>query len=332
MAQIATVAAITGTGTAFAVNEQGVSRALKAGDILQKGETIRTVGDVQVELLMEDGRLMAVAPGQAMRLDENVTESDQRPTAQDSAVTTPGATADSVIQALERGADLSTDLEATAAGLSAGGGGGHSFVHLVRIVEGVEPLSFNYSFEAQDLPPDLQPEAETTTTTTLALTAEPDVFEGGPGVTYTVILGDPTTSDMTVTLSNGAVIVIPAGSTTGSVLVPVQGDDVYKDGETLQVTVDTVQGGDFTSVTVNDSSVITVVNDTPNVVTVGIAGDASVEEGNSASYTLTLSAPGQTDVVVNLTYSGVAADGSDYTGVVSRQPDGHGQRRDWWEL
>ena len=136
-------------------------------------------------------------------------------------------------------------------------------------------------------------------------------------MTYTVTLGNPTTSDMTVTLSNGAVIVIPAGSTTGSVLVPVQGDDVYKDGETIQATVNTVQGGDFTRITVNDSGVVTVVSDTPNVVTVGIAGDASVEEGNSASYTLTLSAPGQTDVVVNLTYSGVAADGSDFTGVVS---------------
>ena len=119
MAQIATVAAITGTGTAFAVNAQGVSRALKAGDVLQKGETIRTTGDVRVELLMEDGRLLAVAPNQVMRLDDNVTESDQRPTAQDSAVTTPGATADTVIQALERGGDLSTELEATAAGLGA---------------------------------------------------------------------------------------------------------------------------------------------------------------------------------------------------------------------
>ena len=78
MAQIATVAAITGKGTVFAVNEQGVSRALKAGDVLQKGETIRTVGDARVELLMEDGRPLAVAPGQMLRLDENVTQSDQR--------------------------------------------------------------------------------------------------------------------------------------------------------------------------------------------------------------------------------------------------------------
>ncbi|MFZ2813436.1 MAG: retention module-containing protein, partial [Rhodoferax sp.] len=432
MTQIATVAAITGTGKAFAVNEQGVSRELKAGDVLQKGETIRTVGDVRVELLMDDGSLLAVAPNQVLRLDENVTESDQRPTAQDSAVGAPAATADTVLQALERGTDLSTELEATAAGLGGGAGadGGSSFVRLLRITEGVEPLSYNYSYTAPDVPPDLTANPETLTTTTMVLSADPVVLEGSPGVTYTVTLGDPTTTDMTVTLSNGAVIVIPAGSTTGSVLVPVQGDDVYLDGETLQTTVDTVQGGDFTSITVDDSNVITVVNDTidttpvsvgvsvlegdvnnviegtevtfrfsvnappqtdlilnvtiggvaqtvtiaagslftdvtvdsradenyvqgattvtgtvnsvsltdngnfenlsiegasatativddGDVTTVGISGVASVDEGSIASYTLTLSAPGETDVVVNLAYSGVAVDGTDFSGTAS---------------
>ncbi len=37
MAQFATVAAINGNGTVFAVNAAGVSRALKVGDELQKG-------------------------------------------------------------------------------------------------------------------------------------------------------------------------------------------------------------------------------------------------------------------------------------------------------
>ncbi|MDP3335152.1 MAG: retention module-containing protein, partial [Rhodoferax sp.] len=306
MAQIASVAAITGTGKAFAVNEQGVSRELKAGDVLQKGETIRTVGDVRVELLMEDGRLMAVAPNQVLRLDENVTESDQRPTAQDSAVGAPAATADTVLQALERGTDLSTELEATAAGLGGGGGadGGSSFVQLLRIVEGVDPLSFNYSFEAQDLPPDIQAEPEivttttttattTTTTTTMTLTADPLVLEGSPGVTYTVTLGDPATTDMTVTLSNGAVIVIPTGSTTGSVLVPVQGDDPYLDGETLQASVDTVQGGGFTSITVTDQNVITVVSDTNTPITATITASDVTENDDGVTFTITLSAAPQ---------------------------------------
>src|SRR5512133_1437473 len=130
MAQFATVAAINGNGTVFAVNAAGVSRALKVGDALQKGETVRTVGDVRVELMMEDGHLLAVAPAQSVLLDDHVTQSDQSPTAQDSAVTTTPATIETVIQALERGADLNQELEATAAGLAGGGAndGGNSFV------------------------------------------------------------------------------------------------------------------------------------------------------------------------------------------------------------
>ncbi len=148
MAQIASVAGFTGIGTAFAVNAQGVSRQLKAGDVLQKGETIRTVGDVLVEFFMEDGRLLAVTPNQTVRLDDNVTQSDQRPTAQDSAVTSPATATDTVLQALERGTDLSTELEATAAGLGGGTGadGGSTFVQLLRIVEGVDPLSYSYGY------------------------------------------------------------------------------------------------------------------------------------------------------------------------------------------
>ena len=37
-----TIAAIKGTGQVIAVNAQGAQRAVKAGDVLQKGETLRT--------------------------------------------------------------------------------------------------------------------------------------------------------------------------------------------------------------------------------------------------------------------------------------------------
>ncbi|MDO9144501.1 retention module-containing protein [Rhodoferax sp.] len=318
MGSIASVAAITGSGTVFAVNEQGVSRQLKVGDVLQQGETIRTVGDVQVELLMDDGRVLAVAPNQLLRLDENVSESDQRPTAQDSAVDAPAAATDTVLQALERGTDLSTELEATAAGLGGGAGadGGSSFVQLLRIVEGVEPLAYEYSYTAPDQLPDLQAEPvvepQAVSATSLVLSADAVVLEGSRGVTYTVTLGDPAESDMTVTLSNGAVIVIPAGATTGSVLVPVQGDDVYKDGETLQATVDTVQGGGFTSITVNDTNAVTAVNDTIDTTPVAVAvsvldGDVNnVVEGNEVTFRFSVKAAPQTDLTLNVTVGGVA--------------------------
>jgi hypothetical protein len=318
MGQIASVAAITGSGTVFAVNEQGVSRQLKVGDVLQQGETIRTVGDVQVELLMDDGRVLTVAPNQVLRLDENVSESDQRPTAQDSAVDASATTTDTVLQALERGTDLSTELEATAAGLGGGAGadGGSSFVQLLRIVEGVEPLAYEYSYTAPDLLPDLQAEPEVVSATTLVLSADPVVFEGDTDgirnkITYTVTLGDPAESDMIVVLSNGERINIPAGSSTGTVQVLVQDDDVYKDGETLQATVDTVQGGGFTSITVNDTNVVTTVNDTIDTtpVSVGVSvldGDVNnVVEGTEVTFRFSVNAAPQTDLVLNVTIGGV---------------------------
>ena len=145
MAHIATVAAITGTGTVYAVNALGVQRIVKAGDVLEKGETLKTVGNATVELLMDDGNLLAVAPDKTVHLDDNVSQSDTLPTAADSAISS-SATSETIIQALERGTDLSTTLDATAAGLDGGGGGGNSFVQLLRISEGVDAQSYNFNF------------------------------------------------------------------------------------------------------------------------------------------------------------------------------------------
>ena len=55
--------------------------------------------------------------------------------------------------------------------------------------------------------------------------------EGGK-ITYTATLTNPAGTAMTVTLSNGAVITIDAGKTTGSVTVDAPNDDVYLDAGT----------------------------------------------------------------------------------------------------
>lgn len=150
MSQIATVVAVS--GTAFAVDANGNRRALKAGDILLKGEVVQTPVDSRVELLMDDGKLLAVAPERSIKLDESVTQTAERPTAQDASVAQ--GTIDTVIQALQRGGDLNEQLEATAAGLGGGGGEGEgsSFVQLLRIFEGVDPLAYLYSFTPQSAP------------------------------------------------------------------------------------------------------------------------------------------------------------------------------------
>ena len=132
MAQIATVVAVT--GKAFAIGMDGKIRAIRAGDAIQEDEIIQTAAGGHVELKMLDGQTMSVAPEHALKLDESVTETDQRPTAQDSTVS-PGI-ADTVIQALERDGDLSAELEATAAGAGGAGGpqgGNGGFVRLLRV-------------------------------------------------------------------------------------------------------------------------------------------------------------------------------------------------------
>ncbi|MCG8536032.1 MAG: hypothetical protein MI808_13155, partial [Pseudomonadales bacterium] len=70
----------------------------------------------------------------------------------------------------------------------------------------------------------LLPENEMTLSGTSA------VSEGGT-ITYVASLSRPADEDMTVTLSNGAVIVIPQGSQTGSVDVPVADDPYASNGE-----------------------------------------------------------------------------------------------------
>ena len=84
MSQIATVVAVT--GTAFAVDADGNRRSLKAGDTLQKGEVVQTQAGARVELLLDDGQVLAVAPEQSIKLDDSVSQTAERPTAQDASV------------------------------------------------------------------------------------------------------------------------------------------------------------------------------------------------------------------------------------------------------
>jgi hypothetical protein len=61
----------------------------------------------------------------------------------------------------------------------------------------------------------------------------------------------------------------------------------------------------------------TAITDPIDTTTLSISGAASVPEGGSANYTLSLTAPALTAVTVNLAYSGTAGNGSDYSGVAT---------------
>ncbi|MCI9878210.1 immunoglobulin-like domain-containing protein, partial [Pseudomonas atacamensis] len=155
---------------------------------------------------------------------------------------------------------------------------------------------------------------DTVDTTNLSLSATGSVAEGGQ-ITYTATLTNAAGSPVTVTLSNGAVITIDAGKTTGTVNVPAPADDVYKDAGTVQATISSATGGSFEKLVPSTTPAVTSVTDTVDTTTVSITGSSSVTEGQTASYTVSLNHPAQTEVTLKIVYSGTAADGSDFTGV-----------------
>ncbi|WP_460143873.1 retention module-containing protein [Pseudomonas sp. S2_A02] len=155
---------------------------------------------------------------------------------------------------------------------------------------------------------------DTASTTALSLSATDSVAEGG-SIVYTATLTNAAGTPVTVTLSNGAVITIDAGKTTGTVTVDAPKDDVYKDAGTVQATISTATGGNFENLVTSNTAAVTTVTDTIDKTEVSISGSTSVTEGQTASYTVSLTHPAQTEVTLKIVYSGTAADGSDFTGV-----------------
>src|SRR4029453_7203790 len=94
-------------------------------------------------------------------------------------------------------------------------------------------------------------------TVTATLTATPSTSEDGGSITYTVTLsGGPgsvnATSPMTFTLTNGEVVTIAAGSSSGFVTTPVSQDDVYNEPDAItNAIVSHTGGGEFEDLDVN---------------------------------------------------------------------------------
>ncbi|HLD10390.1 MAG TPA: retention module-containing protein, partial [Methylophilaceae bacterium] len=139
MAKLGTVVAIT--GTAFIQNESGQQKALKLGDTVQPGDTIITARGVTVELEMVGDKHVIIAGDQIAKLTDEVGNMVQADIA-DSAINQ--ATIDAVLKAIEEGRDINEVLEETAAGLNGGltNTYGFSFVNLLRIIENLDPFSF----------------------------------------------------------------------------------------------------------------------------------------------------------------------------------------------
>ncbi|MBT9525792.1 MAG: large adhesive protein, partial [Rhizobacter sp.] len=150
-------------------------------------------------------------------------------------------------------------------------------------------------------------------TSTVSLSASPAVAEGG-SIVYTATLTSAAQTAVTVTLSNGSIINIAAGASSGTVSVAAPSEDVYVDAGSVSATIASATGGNFESLAVNPAAATTSITDTLDATTISLTGSASVSEAGTANYVLSLTSVAQTAVTVTLTYSGTAANGSDFNG------------------
>ncbi|MGB3620575.1 MAG: immunoglobulin-like domain-containing protein [Ketobacter sp.] len=97
--------------------------------------------------------------------------------------------------------------------------------------------------------------------TNLTLTATDTVSEGGT-ITYTASLDNPADTAMTVTLSNGEVINIAAGQTSGTV------DVVAGGGDEQDASIESTAGGNFENLIVDGSPANTSIVDLPPTITI----------------------------------------------------------------
>ncbi|WP_447737624.1 retention module-containing protein [Pseudomonas laurentiana] len=304
-------------GQVIAVSPEGIRRVLIEGDRLLAGEEVLTGPGGAVTLELADGRLLDLGRDSQWSADAPDSSTDL---SQATAQAAPSV--EELQQAIAAGVDPTTELEATAAGPSAAGGGGalgggHSFVMLEETAGRVDPtvgfptdgLGFAAVLDSEEVGLldtngnnlVTTPTTDTNAATDLILGATPSISEAGGVIVYTATVGQAPTTNLVITLSNGAVIVIPAGQTSGSVNVVVPANDTpYIDGGQISATVTGATGGGGLTVTLPQTPAVTQVTDTVDTTTATLTASPSVTEGGVITYTVTLSNPAQTPVTITL--------------------------------
>ncbi|SER97569.1 surface adhesion protein, partial [Pseudomonas sp. NFACC02] len=292
-------------GQVVAVSPEGIRRVLIEGDRLLAGEQVLTGPEGSVTLQLPDGRLLDMG--------RDSQWSSDAPTSTTNLAEATAQAAPSVAelqQAIAAGADPTKDLEATAAGQTTGStdggnaGGGHSVVMLTETAGVVNPnIGFNTNGLGNNATAGTEQDAGVPQrASTLSLTATSALTEAGGALVYTASVTQAPLSDLTITLSNGSVIVIQAGQTSGSVTVQIpNGNTPYLDAHDITTTITGTTGGAGLALTTNPAPAVTNITDTVDTTTLSLtAGAATSAEGTSITYTATLTNPAQTPVTVTL--------------------------------
>ncbi|MES2583292.1 MAG: retention module-containing protein, partial [Pseudomonadota bacterium] len=141
-------------GKAWVVDANGNRKALAVGDEVQEGQQIVTEDGTRLELALPNGQPLIVTSGRELLIDANLLGTASTDKSEASLVDLNSGAAE-VARIIASGGDLSTQLDATAAGLGGGDGSdSHSFVRLMRIQEDVAPLSISREGEQAGGQPD----------------------------------------------------------------------------------------------------------------------------------------------------------------------------------
>ncbi|MEN9656851.1 MAG: hypothetical protein RL571_316, partial [Pseudomonadota bacterium] len=204
-------------GKVYLRDASGKTVPLQKGQELNEAQILVTDADGHVQLQMPNGQLVDIGPTRTVQIDAQMLGNATLDAATASINDLAASTA-KIAAAINNGQDLSTELEATAAGLGGTGQGeGHSFVQLLRVAEGVNPLAFNFATNFETTPNDAPP-------TQAIIVAEQGILAVNDAVTLEEdgqsrinVLGNDSGNNITVSsasASNGTVVINTDGTIT----------------------------------------------------------------------------------------------------------------------
>ncbi|QPL48246.1 type I secretion C-terminal target domain-containing protein [Halomonas sp. A40-4] len=151
---------------------------------------------------------------------------------------------------------------------------------------------------------------------TLSIAPTSAQFTEAQAQTFTVSLSEAVDRDVEVTLDGGNTVTITAGATETTYTREPQGDDVFVDGETVEVALEgaaATDGTAFENLTLGEAAEAEIV-DTIDTVTATLSADTdSVAEGGEVTYSVTLSGPEGADLGAHNGLEFRLADGSTVT-------------------
>ncbi|WP_141350135.1 retention module-containing protein, partial [Zoogloea ramigera] len=245
-------------GEAYLRDRQGKLQAIKPGDAVAEGQEIVTAAGAVVDVQLPNGTKLTVGPDRQVLFNEELLATSA-PEPSENVVSSLGADADKVIQALNTGGDPFAGLEDPAAGLTGGGNSDqtHDFVRLVRILEDVTPLAFSYTSSSDGI--DFLPVSSVPAQPTTTAANQPPVATDDPAfttredeaTTVTVLTNDsdPDGDPISVTRAtapNGTVTLNPDGT-----LRYVPNPD-FNGTDTITYTISDGKGGTATAVVTVD--------------------------------------------------------------------------------